>query len=153
MKHSTKSGFTLIELLITIAIISLISVTVFVALNPTKNMADARNARRWIDVGNILNAMRQYSLDTGNTIPAPSVDTQIGTAGSGCDSLCVGVSAPSACFDMGTYLNRYLKRVPKDPRSGSNATTGYAISVGSSGLITITACGAEQGETIDISSY
>ena len=39
-------GFTLIEILLVVAMISILAVAVFVALNPAKRIIDSKNARR-----------------------------------------------------------------------------------------------------------
>src|SRR3954447_4730271 len=65
-----RRGFTLIELLLVIGIIAILASVVIVAINPTKQLADARNAQRRSDVNTILNAVYQYAIDNGGAMPA-----------------------------------------------------------------------------------
>ena len=88
MKKSVK-GFTLIELLLVIGIIAILAVAVFVALNPAKRFADARDARRESDVETILSALHQYNIDQKGVFPTdfPLLSHQemmIGTGTDGC---------------------------------------------------------------------
>ena len=53
------------ELIIVIGIIAVLCLIVVANVNPTKNLAEARNAQRRSDVGTIMNAVHQYLLDTG----------------------------------------------------------------------------------------
>lgn len=153
-KLKSQQGFTLIELLVVIAIISILAVVVFVALDPVKRFADARNSRRWTDVNNILTAVHQSIVDNGGTLPSGLTSgmavTQIGTAGSGCDTSCTPATA-SACVNLNGSLAKYLKSMPTDPDSGTQAETGYSIVVDTNNIVTITACSPEEGETVEVS--
>src|SRR6185369_16074447 len=69
--HSlSRRGFTLIELLLVIGIIAILAAIVIVAINPTKQLGDARNAQRRSDVNTILSATWQYAIDHGGNIPS-----------------------------------------------------------------------------------
>ena len=48
-------------------------------------------------------------------------------------------------------LAKYLKELPQDPADGDAATTGYQVAVDSNNLVTITACSAENSETVEVS--
>src|SRR5258708_29410582 len=83
-KILTNAGFTLIELLSTITIISALSVTVYVGINPPKRLIDSRDSRRRTDIENILTAIHEYIVDNGSLQPSLSAkaqnqDWQIGT--------------------------------------------------------------------------
>lgn len=148
-----KQGFTLIELLLVIAIIAILVVSVFAALNPAQRFKDARNARRSTDVETLLTAIHESIIDTRGSLPSGMssgmAETQLGTAGSGCAIATAGCNAtPSACLNLTTPLAAYLKSMPVDPSLATNsATTQYSVVVDSNGIITVRACGAE-GTTI-----
>jgi len=61
-KH-TQTGFTLIEVLLVIAIMSILASVVIIAINPARQLADARDAERLSDVYAIMNALHQYAAD------------------------------------------------------------------------------------------
>ena len=158
MKNLPKlqKGFTLIELLVVIAIIAILAVVVFVALDPATRFADARNSRRWNDVNNLLTAVHECIVDNDGSLSDCGISTslaesQLGTAGSGCATLCSGAAA--ACLDLSgaTVLGPYLSTIPEDPTDGSAATTAYTITVDSNNIVTIASCSAENAETIQIS--
>lgn len=158
MAHQKKGeryfskGFTLIELLIVIAVIVILAAAVFVALNPAKRFADARNSRRQTDVQNILNAIKTNEVDNGGTYLASiaaltaATEYQIGTAASGCDSGCGAVTTEAACADLaGLVTAGYLGSIPMDPSTGTAAETDYYIVKNASGTITIGTCDGESG--------
>src|SRR3989344_1808489 len=94
-------GFTLIELLLVIGILAILASIVIVAVNPTAQLAKARNATRRQDVKQILSAVQQYFVDNGS-LPA-GVDTSlkmIGTAAAGCSVSCGAASGPSIPFSV-----------------------------------------------------
>lgn len=140
-----QKGFTLIELLVVILIISILSVTVFVALNPVARFKAARDSRRWTDVDSILTAVHEYVVDNGGSLPAAilTTESQIGTAATGCNTACATPPTNAACADLTTALAPYLKTIPRDPSAGTAATTNYKIVKDANGIVTVAACASE----------
>jgi len=148
-----KSGFTLIELLIVMAIIAVLAVVVFVALNPAKRLQDTRDAKRVSDVQSILTAIHASIVDNSGALPSGlsngMSETQIGTGTTGCGGAvgkCTSIT-PASCVDLVAPLANYLNTIPVDPKIGTDAKTGYTVTVSSAGLVTVKACGTE-GTTI-----
>src|SRR3989344_7605935 len=69
-----RSGFSLVELLMAMAVVGVLAGLVIVAINRTKQMADARNTQRKFDVNTILNAFGQYSVDSGGFFQPRRID-------------------------------------------------------------------------------
>lgn len=163
-----KKGFTLIELLVVISILAILSTVVFVALNPNKRFVDARDARRFTDVNNVLTAVHECIVDNGGSI-APCIGTLAsGTvyeivfdppgAGvvptTGCNDVCTAVDQLAAgdddCAQLDINLATYLKSIPTDPGGTTAGHAEYTISRNASNMITIAACSAE-GTTVEVS--
>lgn len=141
-----QSGFTLIELLLVILIIAILAVVVFVALNPAKRLADARDSRRWTDVETILTAVHEYIVDNDGALPAglTTTEQQLGTSGTGCNTTnCTTPPTAAACLNLSTALAAYLKEIPTDPKTGTAAITGYKIVRDANNIITVSACASE----------
>lgn len=141
-----NKGFTLIELLVVILIISILAVTVFVALNPVKRFSDARDSKRYTDVETILTAVHEYIVDNGGTIPAAITTTeqQLGTSATACNTTnCTTPPTAVACVNLSATLAPYLKTIPVDPKVGTAAITGYKIVKDANGIITVAACASE----------
>lgn len=142
-----RKGFTLIELLIVIAIIGILAAIIFVAVDPARRLAEARNAERWSSVNSILNGVLKYTVDNSGTLPSvlTAVDTgtyEIGTCASG--STCTATTTASGCVDLGSVIvPSYLSAMPQDPSAGSDAETGYYIYRASSGRMEVGACDPE----------
>lgn len=152
----TQKGFTLIELLIVVAILSILAVTVFVALNPSKRIKDAKDARRSTDIESILTAVHESIVDNKGSLPtgltAGMSEKQLGSATSGCTIATGGcaVAATGDCVDLSTPMVKYLKSIPVDP-DGTSALTGYSIAVDANGIVTVKACRSEAGTNLSIS--
>lgn len=144
---SLKSGFTLLEILLVVGIISILAGIVILAINPTKQLGDTRNAQRRSDVLTIINAIYQYALD-GNDLDDLGLVEEECTTSSTIDAMdlstdLVGTSATSS----------YLTAIPTDPIDSNDndfADSEYFISKNSSGRVTVCAPAAENGITIEV---
>ena len=154
LRSSSRAGFTLIELLLVIGIIAILASIVIVAINPTKQLGDARNAQRRSDVNTVLNAVYQYAIDNNGTLPSCISGTTallgVCTSGSDCTSYAGG---PATGCNLDVLTGTYLVRIPLAPSgapSGTTAYTGYDIQKGSNGRVTVSAPEAEQGASISV---
>ncbi len=147
----SRSGFTLIEMIIVIAIIAIIAGAIFVAIDPARRLQESRNSVRSNDVVSILDAVMKYQADEEgshySTVAALTAGeySQIGTATSGCNTGCDAQTTEAACVDLSGIGSNYLANVPVDPSIGSDAKTGYYLSVDTNGAVTVGAC-APEGE-------
>ncbi|TSC76839.1 MAG: hypothetical protein G01um101431_22 [Parcubacteria group bacterium Gr01-1014_31] len=158
-----NAGFTLIELLIVIGIISVLAAIIFVAVDPARRFAEARNAQRWSEANAVLNAILKCTVDNNGTLPSNLNTAASGTyfmIGTGADATSCTSQATSAVLDLGastcegatTLAPDYMASMPVDP-TGSGwtaAKSGYYIIKSTSGRITVGACAAERGEAISV---
>ncbi len=139
-------GFTLIELLLVIGIIAILASIVIVAINPTKQLGNARDAQRRSDVNTILNAVYQYAIDHNGALPAgiPS-DYAAGV----CKSTAASCNGHSV--SLRALTGAYLVSIPSDPQAPAAGTgTNYTIVQDANGRITVAAPGAEQTTGIQV---
>jgi len=141
-------GFTLIELLIVIAIVAILSGVVLIAVNPARQMAQARNAERSAEVNAILNAISQYQVDN-QALPdcIATASASIGTGG--CDLSATDLLA--AVSGNQAIVPGYIAEIPIGPGSACDAAdTCYTVAKTPTDRVTVAAPGAELGVTISV---
>ncbi len=138
-----KRGFTLIEILLVVAAIAILAGIVILAINPSKQLGDTRNAQRHADVTTILNAVYQYYIDTGS-LPATITTTSTHICQTSATT-CTGVD-----LTVLTASEKYVVKIPADPNSATTNDTGYAIFRDANNRVTVSAPGAEQSAVISV---
>ena len=151
LKSRYRYGFTLIELLLVIGIIAILASIVIVAINPTKQLGEARNAQRRSDVNAVLQAVYQYAIDHNGQLPGNIPSSGTGT------QICASAVEPTTCTDTNNGVNlralsgTYITDIPRDPQETDADWTGYFIVQDSNGRVTVAAPGAEGTPTPVIS--
>jgi prepilin-type N-terminal cleavage/methylation domain-containing protein len=143
VKVASEKGFTLIELLVVIGILAILMGIVLIAINPAAQFAQANNTDRTNAVGQILNAIGQYSADHHGLLPPP-------LPASGTALVATELQNGTAADICAVIMPAYIPSIPVDPGKNKPAITdcttydsGYQISVDTNGRVTVTAPGAE----------
>jgi len=141
----SRTGFTVLELQLVVAIMSILSSTVMLAVDPARNLAQAYNSQRWMDVNGIMRAVQQYEIDNGGKMPA----TVLAASREICRTeakRCIGM----VDLTVLTAHKKYLTRLPVDPVSASENGTGYFIFRDADDRVNVTAPFAQLGSDISI---
>ena len=153
--ETKQKGFTLLEILLVIALIAILAGIVIVAINPAKQMADARNTQRRADINTIINAVYQYSIDNNGILPTtvPSIAScSIAVSLTATNEICK-TSTCASLVDLSvlTASGKYIVSIPFDPSSSTANGTNYFICKDStSSRITVAAKGAENSVVISV---
>lgn len=145
---NNRKGFTLIEIVLVIGILSILFTIALVAINPSRQFSLANNTKRQSNIEAILNGINQYMVDHKGAIPTGITGTSQIIRKTGGADLCA------------LLVPTYLGALPIDPSIGNGKdvtdcttsyNTNYTVVVGGTdNRITLTAPGAELGQTITI---
>ena len=129
MQRTSRTGFTLMELMLVLGIMAILAAIVIIAINPTKQLDDARGVNRNVSIREIENAISQYIID-GNTVSG--VPTIKANAMDICRDTVTGTActdAPVSGYDLSalTTNGTYLVNLPVDPNETDVNITGYKI--------------------------
>lgn len=112
LKAALQKGFTLIELLVVIGILGILMAVVIVAVNPSRQFAQARDTQRKADLSAITSAVVQYSVDHNGNLPVDGSGNPVIT------------TSPTNVSVLSSYLvPDYIAVVPSDPTPGQPAYT------------------------------
>ncbi|MBP9748352.1 MAG: type II secretion system protein [Candidatus Pacebacteria bacterium] len=132
-----NKGFTLIEILVVIGIIAVLAAIVIVAINPSRQFAQARNTQRESNVNTILNAIGQNMVD--NKGVALSATTCSGIDNEP-DTTATNIGTGTGLVDLTCLVPTYISSaIPFDPDGGTAADTLYTIKEESTGRYTVCA--------------
>lgn len=134
--NCTKNkGFTLIELLLVIGIIGILAAIVIVAINPSKQLCDARNAKRAVTEREIRNAINQYVIRFG--VPPTGIPTGVLNVADICSYTAADTSG---CVDLNILVDEdILSEISSDEKETNANFLGYTVYQDSFGNFVVTA--------------
>jgi prepilin-type N-terminal cleavage/methylation domain-containing protein len=143
-----KKGFTLLEILLVIAAIGVLAAIVIVAINPNRQLAQARDAERSLEVDALYKSLVQFSIENGVypvTIEALMVGDEAEICASNVDLATCQTN--DLLYLEGDLAPRYLTVIPSDP-SAEGVNSGYSVFRAANGKIGIRALNPELREEI-----
>ena len=148
-----SSGFTMLEILLVVAAIAILAGIVIVAINPGKQLAETRDAKRNSNVNTILNAIYQYSIDNSGDLPGNIPAT--GTCGDADNEICASGTEPCGLVDLSAITTNelYLVSIPSDPQGPSGVNpdgSGYHVVRTANDRIVVCAPNTEETSMISI---
>ena len=143
MRGQKKSGFTLIEILVVIGIIAILATIVIIAINPSRQFAQARNSQRVSNVNAILNAIGQNIADNKGLFTCAqslgaTAEIGSGVAHGDIDTCIIPTYMPSMTVDPGNATVFATAPYYTDP---THYDSGYTVAQDATGRVTVCAPG------------
>lgn len=140
----------MLEILLVVAAIAILAGIVVSAINPGKQLAETRNAKRMSNVNTIINGVFQYSIDQDGAFP-PGISP--GVCAEAQNEICkTGATDCTGLVDLSelTLDGEYLVNIPVDPNGASENGTGYHVVGDSGSRFTVCAPHAERGVVMEV---
>ena len=129
-----QKGFTLIELLVVIGILAILIAVVLVAVNPSRQFAQARDTQRRADLYALTNSLYQFAVENDGNFPD---GTTPGTTAISTTPTDAGSSGLNLAADL---VPTYMASVPKDPGpTSTDAITLYTLHIDGNNRLVATA--------------
>lgn len=140
-----RRAFTLVELVVVVTIFAILAAAVYVAIDPTRRINEARNADRNEDLVELVDALARYEKDNGASYQALEEAAvgnyyMIGTCTAGAESACALKETQSNCIDLAGLTASYLEAIPMDPVTGSPEMTSYYLQKNEDETLTLGTC-------------
>ncbi len=114
--YKLRSGFTLLELLLTIAILAILAAVTLAAINPVRQMSEARDSQRKNDVAEIQKSIQEYFYDKGSyPFQVADVTVVYGICGAKVYSAGLDSSDCGNLVNISQVIPAYLSDIPRDP--------------------------------------
>jgi prepilin-type N-terminal cleavage/methylation domain-containing protein len=121
MTTKQNKGFTLLEILLVIAAIGILAAIVLVAINPNRQIAQARNTVRQADINTIQKALEQYLIEKGS-YPNGITNTYREICNTGSNNTTQG-TVSSGCIDLRELVPDYIASISVNPSTSIHS--GY----------------------------
>ncbi len=151
-----KRAFTALQTITAFFMIGLLVALIILIIDPQRQLAQTRNARRAGDSEALLTALNQYVIDNNQAPPGIDGNLRVlGTANFDCnincwDQVSIRVKATS-CLDLKPYLTpKYLLDIPSDPLLGTSEITYYAVRKTSNNRLAVYSCASELNHDLTI---
>ncbi len=133
--NKLAKGFTLIELIIVLAVIGILAVAIFVAVNPAKRLGEAQNAIRDKNCEELEKCFSQViegnNYNTPAALTALSLNTPYMLVSSGGlttgTTNCQSLKQDIARKDLASLMEPYIGTLPVDPLATTSNDTGYYV--------------------------
>ena len=128
------AGFTMIELLIVVIIISILATTVITLLNYGRQIDQAKNAQRAVDLKTLDSAVQQYYIDNLDWPASLTSDGRFICRQGQDQNLEQQLENPAGdemaeeCISLDVLVPEYLSAIPHDPDATSTNTL-YKIAI------------------------
>ncbi len=139
------------------AVFCIVTVIVFVVLNPAQKVREQHDAQRSFDVASIAAAIHNAQVSNGGrhiaTVSLLSANTvyAIGTRKENCSRLCGNVTTQTACVDLSPLVDgQYIDAIPSDPTTGNADVTNYVLMRNINNSVTVSACNPETQAEITV---
>lgn len=121
-RRASRSGFTLIEILIVLGITGILATIVIIAINPSMQLRNAKDAERKLMIKEQQNAILQFIIGTGQE-PVSGVPFSIQNA----SPICRQGITDNSCVSLDALAPEYLGAIPQDASASGGLLSGYGI--------------------------